>query len=63
MLETSSPLLRAGTRVAWATKGFELESGLLPNQVARTVLGEAVPTAVLSGPTSRGKSARDCRPP
>ncbi len=38
------------TRVAWATKGFELASGLLPHQVALEVLG-ARPTAVLSGPT------------
>jgi len=45
------PLLRHGMRVAWATKGFELESGRLPHQVAAEVLGDAVPTAVLSGPT------------
>jgi glycerol-3-phosphate dehydrogenase (NAD(P)+) len=45
------PRLRATTRVAWATKGFELETGLLPHQVAAEVLGVAVPMAVLSGPT------------
>lgn len=38
-------------RVAWATKGFEQQSGLLPHQVAREVLGSELPTAVLSGPT------------
>lgn len=38
-------------RVAWATKGFELESGLLPHRVAAEVLGADWPTAVLSGPT------------
>jgi len=38
-------------RLAWATKGFELSSGLLPHQVAAQVLGESVPTAVISGPT------------
>jgi glycerol-3-phosphate dehydrogenase (NAD(P)+) len=38
------------TRIAWATKGFEIESGLLPHQVVREVLG-ATPGAVLSGPT------------
>jgi glycerol-3-phosphate dehydrogenase (NAD(P)+) len=43
--------LEPGMRLAWATKGFEIESGLLPNQVARAVLGDAWPTAVLSGPT------------
>ena len=37
--------------VAWATKGFESESGLLPNQVAQEVLGSTAQTAVLSGPT------------
>jgi glycerol-3-phosphate dehydrogenase (NAD(P)+) len=38
-------------RVAWATKGFELDSGKLPHQVATEVLGGQVPMAVLSGPT------------
>ena len=46
-----SPHLTAAHRVAWATKGFELASGLLPHQVAREVLGDELPTAVLSGPT------------
>jgi glycerol-3-phosphate dehydrogenase (NAD(P)+) len=46
-----APQMRAGQRVAWATKGFELGSGLLPHQVAREVLGPEVPIAVLSGPT------------
>ncbi len=38
-------------RLAWATKGFELETGLLPFQVAGQVLPASLPTAVLSGPT------------
>jgi glycerol-3-phosphate dehydrogenase (NAD(P)+) len=38
-------------RVAWATKGFELTTGLLPHQVAEQVLGSDVPMAVISGPT------------
>ena len=37
--------------VAWATKGFEAVSGLLPNQVANEVLESSATTAVLSGPT------------
>jgi len=41
----------ADLRLAWATKGFELSTGLLPHQVAAQVLGESVPTAVISGPT------------
>ena len=49
-LETIKPHLRPSTRVAWATKGFELGSGKLPYAVAVQVLGER-PLAVLSGPT------------
>jgi len=37
--------------LAWATKGFELETGLLPHQVVGEVLPDELPTAVLSGPT------------
>ena len=49
-LESIEPHLDQGTRVAWATKGFETDTGLLPHQVARQVLGSR-PGAVLSGPT------------
>ena len=49
-LQTIEPRLARGTRVAWASKGFEMASGLLPHQVAREVLGDR-PGAVLSGPT------------
>ena len=38
-------------RVAWATKGFERDTGLLPHQVAHEVLGSGYTMAVLSGPT------------
>jgi glycerol-3-phosphate dehydrogenase (NAD(P)+) len=38
-------------RLAWATKGFELDTGLLPYQVAGKLLPASLPTAVLSGPT------------
>jgi glycerol-3-phosphate dehydrogenase (NAD(P)+) len=51
VLERLKPVLRPGQRVAWATKGFELTTGKLPHDVASEVLGAAVPTAVLSGPT------------
>ena len=50
-LSELAPSLAADTRVAWATKGFELSSGLLPHQVARDVLGPHRAIAVLSGPT------------
>ncbi len=50
-LETIKPLLGSGSRVCWATKGFELKTGKLPHQVALEVLGPDHPIAVLSGPT------------
>jgi glycerol-3-phosphate dehydrogenase (NAD(P)+) len=49
-LERIRPHLAPHTRIAWATKGFEIATGLLPHQVVREVLG-ATPGAVLSGPT------------
>ena len=49
-LERLRPLLAADTRIAWATKGFEVDSGKLPYEVAREILGQR-PMAVLSGPT------------
>ena len=49
-LENVAPRLERATRVAWATKGFEIASGLLPHQVAGELLhGRSI--AVLSGPT------------
>jgi glycerol-3-phosphate dehydrogenase (NAD(P)+) len=45
-------LARLGVRrLAWATKGFEQSTGLLPYQIAAQVLPASLPTAVLSGPT------------
>ena len=51
LLQEIAPHLRGDARVSWATKGFELATGLLPHEVVRQVLGERVPTAVVSGPT------------
>ena len=51
LLERIAELDPRGLRLAWATKGFELATGLLPHQVAEQVFGAAVPTAVISGPT------------
>jgi glycerol-3-phosphate dehydrogenase (NAD(P)+) len=51
MLQAIQPHRSATLRLAWATKGFELTTGLLPHQVAELVLGRDVPTAVISGPT------------
>jgi glycerol-3-phosphate dehydrogenase (NAD(P)+) len=47
-------LVRTGvalTGLSWATKGFELETGLLPHQVVAALMPADLPTAVLSGPT------------
>jgi glycerol-3-phosphate dehydrogenase (NAD(P)+) len=51
LLKEIAPLLGEDARLAWATKGFELDTGLLPHQVAREVLGGSRSFAVLSGPT------------
>lgn len=51
MLEQLEFVIDKNTRVAWATKGFEQDTGKLPYQVACEVLGNQLPMAVLSGPT------------
>ncbi len=51
LLEEAAPYLTPDMRLAWATKGFESQTGKLPHQVAREILGEQRPIAVLSGPT------------
>ena len=57
-LERLRTVQRRGTRLAWATKGFEQGTGLLPHAVAAAVVGRDVPTAVLSGPTFALEVAR-----
>jgi glycerol-3-phosphate dehydrogenase (NAD(P)+) len=49
-LQNIKPHLGNDARIAWATKGFEITTGMLPHQVAREVLGSRA-GAVLSGPT------------
>ncbi|MGL5286635.1 MAG: NAD(P)H-dependent glycerol-3-phosphate dehydrogenase [Aeromonas sp.] len=51
VLTRVKPFLRPDSRIAWATKGLEPDSGRLLQEVAREVLGEAMPLAVISGPT------------
>jgi glycerol-3-phosphate dehydrogenase (NAD(P)+) len=58
MLVRLAPLLHSGQRVAWATKGFELASGLLPHQIASELL-PGVRIAVLSGPTFAREVGRE----
>ena len=49
---------RAIPNIVWLCKGFEYETGLLPHQVVRAVLGDAVPAAALSGPSFAQEVAR-----
>lgn len=51
VLAQAKPLLRADARIVWATKGLEPETGRLLQDVAREILGDQYPLAVLSGPT------------
>ena len=41
----------ANLELAWATKGFELSTGLLPHQLAHQLLADCNNYAVVSGPT------------
>jgi len=51
VLTEIAPFLASDMRLAWATKGLELDTGRLPHQIAREVLGSQRAVAVLSGPT------------
>ncbi len=58
-LENLRPFLKANHKVAWATKGLELETGLPLHHLVKTILGERIDAAVLSGPTFAGEVARE----
>lgn len=51
VLAQLQPYLQSDSRIVWATKGLEVESGRLLQEVAREILGSSVPLAVVSGPT------------
>ncbi|MEJ2180641.1 MAG: NAD(P)H-dependent glycerol-3-phosphate dehydrogenase [Gammaproteobacteria bacterium] len=51
MLDSISPYVHEGQRIAWATKGFESGSGKLLHEVTQDVFGSSEPIAVISGPT------------
>ncbi|AIU68064.1 NAD(P)H-dependent glycerol-3-phosphate dehydrogenase [Vibrio coralliilyticus] len=51
VLNNIKPYLRADSRICWATKGLEPETGRLLKDVAVEALGEGYSLAVLSGPT------------
>ena len=45
------PYINEKTKIAWATKGFNTDDGLLLNQIVEQTLSKKNLTAVLSGPT------------
>ncbi|VFP82802.1 NAD(P)H-dependent glycerol-3-phosphate dehydrogenase [Candidatus Erwinia haradaeae] len=51
MLQKIKPYLRADSRIIWATKGLEHNTGRLLQNIASEILGDTIPLAVLSGPT------------
>lgn len=57
LVETLRPHCSPEGRIAWATKGLELETGKPLHRVVGDVLGPAIPAAVLSGPTFAGEVA------
>lgn len=44
--------------LVWLCKGFEYETGLLPHQIFREVLGDTIPSGALSGPSFAQEVAR-----
>ena len=46
-LEQLKPHLEPDARIAWATKGFEIATGLLPHQVAGEIFGDAAGRGVV----------------
>lgn len=57
-LEQIKPFLQPDSRLLWATKGFEPDSGMLLHQIAADVLGTQYPLAVISGPTFAAEVAK-----
>lgn len=50
-LEAIAPHLNDDSRLMWASKGFEPETGRLLHAVVEDMFGKRFPTAVISGPT------------
>ncbi|OCG52880.1 glycerol-3-phosphate dehydrogenase [Gilliamella sp. Occ4-3] len=51
ILTQIKPFLRQDTKIVWATKGLEVNTGRLLQDVAKEILGNQIPLAVISGPT------------
>ncbi len=45
------PLLNDKTKIAWATKGFDVNNGSLLSEIVEKILSKSTCTATLSGPT------------
>lgn len=45
------PFLTKSSRIVWATKGLEKNTGRLLHDVAREILGDNIPLAVIAGPS------------
>ena len=45
------PFLSPESKICWASKGFDHETGLLLSEVVSSILGNTTPIAILSGPT------------
>lgn len=52
------PFLKPDSRLIWATKGFEPETGKLLHQIAADMFAERYPVAVISGPTFAAEVAK-----
>lgn len=53
------PFVSRHVKIAWATKGFDLESGELLHQTVADIFSSETPAAVLSGPTFAREVAAD----
>ncbi|OQM34056.1 NAD(P)H-dependent glycerol-3-phosphate dehydrogenase [bacterium endosymbiont of Pedicinus badii] len=51
ILQEIKPFLKKNSRIVWATKGLEKNTGRLLQEVAEEILGKNIPLAFISGPT------------
>lgn len=51
LLYTIKPFLKKESRIAWATKGLEKNTGRFLKEVAIEILGKNIPLAIISGPS------------
>ncbi|MEX0916354.1 MAG: 2-dehydropantoate 2-reductase N-terminal domain-containing protein, partial [Wenzhouxiangellaceae bacterium] len=58
VLDRIAGAIDTGRGLAWATKGFEPETGRLLSEAARERLGPSIPLAVVTGPSFAGEVAR-----